>query len=71
MKNKKKSNKKKVEIEIKDDVVWLPIGMCLGISIGMCFGVAIDSIPMGMCFGLCFGMMCGTIMDSNKKNKKK
>ena len=71
-KNKKKSNKKKFVIEIKDDVsTWVPIMMCLGMSVGMCFGSSLNSIPMGMSIGLCFGLLLGTAMDAGKKNKKK
>ena len=65
-KNKKKNNKKKFVIEIKDDFsTWVPIMMCLGMSVGMCFGSTLNSIPMGM------SMLLGTVMDAGKKNKKK
>ena len=74
-KNKKKNNKTKKEkfvIEIKDDVsTWVPIMMCLGMSVGMCFGSTLNSIPIGMSMGLCFGLLLGTAMDAGKKNKKK
>ncbi len=50
-------------------IQYMPIGMCLGISIGMPIGIAFGNIAVGMCMGLSIGMCVGAIIDSihNKK----
>ena len=48
---------------------WLPIGMCLGISIGMSIGVAMDNVGVGMCLGVGFGSCLGAFMDAMQKKK--
>lgn len=49
---------------------YLPIGMCLGMSVGMCFGVAAGNIPLGMCIGVAVGMCIGVALGAQQNNKK-
>ena len=49
---------------------YLPIGMCLGMSVGMCFGVAIGNVPLGMCIGVAVGMCIGVALGAQQNNKK-
>ena len=50
----------------ENKVQYMPIGMCLGLSIGMAIGAAMDNIPIGMCFGLGIGICFGSAMDNAK-----
>ena len=47
---------------------YMPIGMCLGMSVGTALGVALDNMALYMCVGLSIGMCIGVLMDA--KNKK-
>jgi len=49
---------------------YLPLGMCMGISIGMAIGAALGSIPIGMCFGMGIGLCFGSALDNANKAKK-
>lgn len=49
---------------------YLPLGMCLGISIGMAIGAAMDNIPIGMCMGMGIGMCFGSALDNFNNSKK-
>lgn len=49
---------------------YLPIGMCLGMSVGMCFGVAAGNIPLGMCIGVAVGMCIGVALGAQQNNNK-
>ncbi len=51
-------------------IQYMPIGMCLGISIGMAVGSAMDNIPVGMCLGLGIGLCFGSALDNANKAKK-
>ena len=42
---------------------YMPIGMCMGISIGTALGVAFDNISVWMCLGLSFGLCVGIVID--------
>ena len=55
----------------KPETPWLPIYLCLGMSIGLTFGVSLGSIPLGLCFGAAFGLCLGTAMDSSEKKTRK
>lgn len=50
-------------------IQYMPIGMCLGLSIGMAIGAAMDNISIGMCFGLGIGMCFGSALDSANRAK--
>ena len=58
------SNQKNSENQIQ----YLPIGMCLGMSIGSAIGVATDNLSMGLCIGMSIGMCIGALIDA--KNRK-
>ncbi len=61
--NTMKNNKEPQKIQ------YMPIYMCLGISVGMAIGVALDNIGVGMCLGAGFGMCIGSIIDANNNKK--
>ncbi len=52
-----------------NSIQYMPIGMCLGLSVGMAIGAAFDSIGIGMCLGVGIGMSLGVIIDANKNKK--
>ena len=47
---------------------YLPLGMCLGISIGTAIGVASNHLPVYMAVGLSIGLCIGSLLDA--KNRK-
>ena len=47
MKNNKKSD---------SQTYYMPICMCLGMSLGTAIGVATDNMSMCMCLGISFGL---------------
>lgn len=50
---------------------YMPIGMCMGISIGTAIGAAMDNIPVCMAVGLSLGMCIGSFIDArNQKTEK-
>ena len=53
----------------EDQTHYMPIGMCLGMSVGTALGVATDNMALYMCIGLSVGMCIGTMLDA--KNRKK
>ena len=55
----------------ENQVQYLPIGMCLGLSIGMAVGAAMDNISVGMCMGLGIGLCFGSAMDNANRAKNK
>jgi hypothetical protein len=50
---------------------YVPIGMCLGISIGMALGAAAGNIAIGMCMGIGVGMTIGSLVDHQNRKKDK
>ena len=52
----------------EDNTKYMPIGMCMGISIGTAIGAAMDNIPVCMAVGLSVGMCIGSLIDA--KNRK-
>ena len=48
---------------------FMPIGICLGLSIGMAIGAAMDNISIGMCMGLGIGLCFGSAIDSANRTK--
>ena len=49
---------------------YLPIGMCIGISIGTAIGAATDNIGVGMCLGMSFGVCIGSLLDAQNRKEK-
>ena len=61
---------KKDDKEKNDDKIqYLPIGMCLGLSIGMAIGAAMDNISVGMCLGMGIGVCFGAALDAANRKK--
>ena len=54
-----------------DKTKFLPIAMCMGVSLGCAFGLAIDNLAIGMCLGLSIGVAVGIAIDSKNKNGDK
>mgnify|MGYP003415950798 CR=1 FL=1 len=55
----------------EDNTKYMPIGMCMGISIGTAIGAAMDNIPICMAVGLSVGMCIGSLIDAkNHKTEK-
>lgn len=54
---------------MKDKMQYLPIGMCIGISVGLAIGAAMDNIPVFMSVGLCIGMSIGALIDAKNRNQ--
>ena len=48
---------------------YMPIFMCIGISIGMAIGAAFDNISVGMCLGLGIGVCLGSALDAKKRKE--
>ena len=49
---------------------YLPIGMCLGISIGTALGAATDNLATFMPIGLSIGVCIGALMDAKKRKEE-
>lgn len=54
-----------------NQMYYMPLGMCLGISVGMAIGAAMDNISIGMCMGLGIGMCFGSALDAANRAKTK
>ena len=52
-----------------NQIQYMPIGMCLGLSIGMAIGAAMDNISVGMCMGLGIGVCFGSALDAANRAK--
>ena len=50
---------------------YMPIGMCMGISIGTAIGAAMDNIPICMAVGLSLGMCIGSFIDAKNQKAEK
>lgn len=50
---------------------YMPICMCLGMSIGTAIGVATDNMSMCMCLGVSFGLCIGSVIDARNRTKAK
>ena len=49
---------------------WMPVYMCIGMSVGMCFGVSFDKIALGMCIGMPIGLCIGLSLDAADEKKR-
>ena len=67
-----KKEKRKQTQEKESNSYWLPIGMCIGISIGTAIGASTNNIglwlPIGLSIGLCLGVALSNM--NNDKDKK-
>lgn len=55
----------------EDNTKYMPIGMCMGISIGTAIGAAMDNIPVCMAVGLSLGMCIGSFIDAKNQKAEK
>ena len=55
----------------EDNTKYMPIGMCMGISIGTAIGAAMDNIPVYMAVGLSLGMCIGSFIDAKNQKAEK
>ena len=55
----------------EDNTKYMPIGMCMGISIGTAIGAAMDNIPICMADGLSLGMCIGSFIDAKNQKAEK
>ena len=55
----------------KNNTQYMPIGMCMGISIGTAIGAAMDNIPVYMAVGLSLGMCIGSFIDAKNQKAEK
>lgn len=53
--------------EPENKIQYMPIFMCLGISIGMAIGSALGNIGVGMCLGVGVGLCLGASLDAIQK----
>ena len=59
------------EKDTQDKVQYLPIFMCLGLSVGMAIGAAVGNTSIGMCMGIAAGVGIGALLDvKNRKDDK-
>ena len=54
----------------ENKIQYLPIGMCIGVSIGTAIGVVTDNIGVGMCLGVGIGMLFGSLLDAQNRKKE-
>ena len=57
--------------ERENQTYYLPIGMCLGMSIGTAIGVATKNLSIYMPIGMSIGMCIGALMDAQNRKKAK
>ena len=60
MKEKKKAD---------NQTYYMPICMCLGMSIGTAIGVATDNLSIYMPIGMSIGLCIGSLIDAQKRKK--
>lgn len=53
--------------EAENQTQYMPIGMCLGMSVGTALGAALDNMGLYMCVGLSIGMCIGVLIDAKKR----
>ena len=56
------------EKDTQEKVQYLPIFMCLGLSVGMAIGAAVGNTPIGMCMGIAAGVGIGALIDAKHRN---
>ena len=57
--------------EPENQTYYMPIGMCLGMSVGTALGAAMDNMGVYMCIGLSIGMCIGALVDAKKRKEAK
>lgn len=64
-------NMKNDDKNSKNDIQYMPMFMCFGISFGIAFGAATGNQALGMSIGICLGVCIGTFLDAQKKKNTK
>ena len=68
---KDEKNIENEENKEESQVTWLPICMCLGLSIGMGIGsLLFDNMAIGMCMGMSLGVAVGSVIDAKNRADK-
>ena len=62
MKDKQKS---------ENQTYYMPLCMCLGMSIGTAIGVVTENLSIYMPIGMSIGLCIGSLIDAQKRNKAK
>lgn len=62
-------DKNKVDKNSDNQTYYMPLFMCLGMSLGTAIGVATDNMSMCMCLGVSFGLCIGSIIDARNRSK--
>ena len=52
------------------NIPYLPVGMCLGLSVGLAIGSAMGNIGVGMCLGMGIGLCFGSALDAANNKKR-
>ena len=55
----------------ENQTYYMPICMCLGMSLGTAIGVATGNMSMWMCLGVSFGVAIGSVIDARKRTEQK
>ena len=55
----------------ENETHYLPIFMCLGLSVGTALGSAMDNLSTWMCTGIALGVAIGAALDYRKKKEPK
>ena len=55
----------------ENETHYLPIFMCLGLSVGTALGSAMDNLSTWMCTGIALGVAIGAALDHRKKKEPK
>ncbi len=56
--------------KVRPETQWMPIYMCIGMSVGLCFGTALDNLALGMCLGVGAGAAVGSALDFTLKKQR-
>ena len=57
--------------ESKNETHYMPLGMCLGMSIGTAIGVATKNLSIYMPIGMSIRMCIGALIDAQNRKKAK
>ena len=55
----------------ENETHYLPIFMCLGVSVGTALGSAMDNLSTWMCTGIALGVAIGAALDHRKTKETK
>ena len=55
----------------ENQTYYMPLCMCLGMSIGTAIGVTTDNLSIYMPIGMSIGLCIGSLIDAQKRKKAK